>query len=456
MNKLFKYCVLTVSILVFANNPMKAQRYENGLIDKTVALVGNDMIMISQIEDEIKMMSAEGYVTDANARCQILENMMISKLFLNQARIDSLTVNYDFVDMELNSWISQMMSYLGGEKGVEEYFGKSIFRIKQERREALSEMSLTDDMRRQVAGSATQMTPSQIKNYFKDMPKDSLPIVSPQYQYRHIVLYPDTEDAGLKAKEQLLEIRERIIAGERFSTLAQIYSQDPGTAMKGGELGMVSKQLYWPEFSDAAMALKAGQVSSIVETPDGFHIIQMIERDGEMFNARHILRKPIYTAADRDIAFKRLDSIKTQIDTGMIEFPMAARMYSRDHKSNMSGGVVVNEMTGSSLLAIDELKPQDYEIIKNMKEGDISEPFESVDNEGRSGNTVYKIIKLEKIIPSHVANFDTDFSVLQQEANNKVAMDAIVAFIKEKQATSYIVIDPMFHQCDFEYSGWIK
>lgn len=455
MNKLFKYCAFIVAILSLPNVALYAQRYEKGLIDKTVAIVGNDMIMVSQIEDEIKMMAAEGYGTDANARCQVLENMMISKLFLNQAKIDSLTVNHDFVDMELNNWLSQIMSYLGGEKAVEQYFGKSIFKIRQERREALSEMSLTDDMRRKVSGAATQMTPSQIKSYFKDMPKDSLPIVSPQYQYRQVVLYPNREDAALQAKEQLLEIRERIIAGERFSTLAQIYSQDPGSSAKGGELGMVSKQLYWPEFSDVAMALRAGQVSSIVETPDGFHLIQMIERDGDMFNARHILRRPIYTAADREKAFNRLDSIKTQIDTGLVEFSMAARKYSEDPKSNMSGGVVVNPMTGSALLAVDELKPEDYEILKNMKEGDVSAPFESVDNEGR-GNTIYKIVKLEKIIPSHVASFDTDFYVLQQEANNKVAMDAIIKFVKEKQATTYIVIDPMFHNCNFEYPGWIK
>ena len=244
--------------------------------------------------------------------------------------------------------------------------------------------------------------------------------------------------------------------GEKFSNLASIYSQDPGSAVKGGELRMASKQLYWPAFSDAAMSLKPGQVSQIIETPDGYHLIQLIERDGDMFNARHILLKPIYTSNDRTKAFAKLDSVRTIIVSDSIKFEAAARKFSQDPKTFVNGGLLSEESSGSSLFEKDLLKPTDYAIIKDMKVGDVSDPFESSDNEGRSGNTVYKIIKLVKVIPSHVANYKDDFNVLLTEAKNRASMEAIDKFIDKKQASTFIRIDPMFTKCPFKREGWIK
>jgi len=455
MKQIFVATALLCIISIFGTESY-AQRYREGLIDKTIVLIGNDMIMLSDLENEVQMMSARGFTADRNARCQIIEDMLVSKLFLNQARIDSLEVNEANVESALTQRINEVMTQLGGEKQLEEYFKKPLYKLRQEWKEMLTDQSLIQDMQRKVAGNIPNLTPSDIEKYCKETPEEDLPIVSTQYRIRQIVLYPDKEAAELEVKERLLGLRERIVAGEKFSTLARIYSQDPGSYAKGGELGMASRSIFWPAFSDAAMSLKVGQVSQIVETPDGFHLIELIAREGDMFNARHILIKPHYTTEDRVKAFNRLDTIRTRIIGDSISFFNAARYLSEDRKTATNGGLLADEYTGSSYFEKDQLKPADYNVLKDMQEGDISEPFESLDNEGRSGNTVYKIIMLEKIIPSHVADYKTDFNVLLEDANRKNSNAAIDKFILEKQKKTYIVIDPLFKECNFMREGWVK
>ncbi len=456
MKERFKLHILTIVLLGFSTVPAFAQKYTKGLVDKTIAMVGNDMIQLSTLESEVQMMMFQGVTSDKNLRCEVLENLLVQKLFLTQARLDSLNANMDAVESNLNQRIQDVMTQLGGEKATEAYFKKPIFKIKQEWREALTEQSLVQNMQGTIAQKAPSLTPSDIEKYYKNTPKDSLPIISTQYQYRQISIYPDKEQAVMAIKEKLLEFRDRVIKGEKFSTLAAIYSQDPGSASRGGELRMASKQLYWPAFSDAAMSLKVGQVSQIVETPDGFHLIQLIEKEGDMFNARHILLKPVYTNIDREKAFSTLDSLRKQIVADSIRFDLAARRYSQDVKTLVNGGLVAEENSGSTYFDKDMLKKEDYAILKDLKVGEVSEPFESTDNEGRNGNTVYKIIKLEKVIPSHVATFKDDFSVLLNGAKNQSAQKAIDEFITKKQASTFIRIDPLFAKCPFKREGWIK
>ncbi len=447
---------IALGLFVILGQALYGQTYKGGLIDKTIALVGNEIITISQLEAEVQMMMAQGMVSDrSNIRCEILENMLTQKLFLTQAKLDSLNVNLDQVESELSSRIDNAMASLGGEKAVEAYFNKPIHKLRSDWRDILSDQSLTQQMQQKVMQSAGSMTPSDVEKFYKKVDKDSLPILSTQYKLSQIVLYPVKERAAMAAKERLLEFRNRILNGEKFSTLATIYSQDPGSAGRGGELRMAPKSMYWPAFSDAAVALKPGQISQIVETPDGFHLIQMIEKDGDMFNARHILLKPEYTSEDRNKAFKTLDSLKSKILSDSLKFEMAARFYSQDPKSAVSGGLMADENTGSIYFEKDQLKPADYAVLKDMKVGDISVPFESLDNEGR-GQTIYKIIKLEEIVPSHVANISQDFNIIQNIADNRKQTEAIDAFIKEKQKSNLIIIDDMFKKCEFEREGWVK
>lgn len=447
--------ILSAALLLLAILPARGQKYD-GIVEKSVALVGNDIVMLSEIEAEAQMERARGLSVDKSARCEILENFLVSKLFLTQARLDSLVVNDAQVSAMLEQRLNEVLTTLGGEQKTEAYFGKPLYKLREEWRSALSDQSLIQEMQRNVAQDIPKVTPRDVKKYVEDTPAEDLPMVSTKYRIRQVGLYPDKEAAELAVKEQLIGLRERVVNGEKFSTLARLYSQDPGSVAKGGELGMASKSIFWPAFSDAAMSLKVGQVSQVVETPDGFHIIQLIEREGDMFNARHILIKPQYTSKDRERAFQRLDSIRNIVLEEQMTFADAARSFSEEKHSATSGGLMADEYTGSSYFEKDQLKPNDYNVLRNMKEGEVSEPFESLDNEGRNGNTIYKILYLEKVIPAHTATFKEDYNTLLDEVNQKNSLAAIDKFIEEKQKTTYIVIDPMFQGCDFQRKGWVK
>ena len=431
-----------------------AQVYPGGLVDKTVAVVGNEMISLSQLEQEILYMRMQGMFSDKNMRCEQLEKMLESKLFLMQARVDSLSVNQEMVNSSLAQRMDQVRTNFGGDEAVENFYGKPLYKLRQEWRQQLEDMTLTQQMQSQIASKIPELTPQDVKDYIKNTDPEDLPMVPIKYQLSQICIYPDREAANLAVKEKLLSIRERIINGEKFSTLARIYSEDPGSARKGGELGMASKSIFWPAFSDAAMSLKPGVISQIVETPDGFHIIEVIDKKGDMFNARHILIKPQYTEQDKEKAFKTLDSLKTEIHNNAVTFSLAAKFYSQDAATKTNGGQMADPNTGSSYFEIDQLKPEDYAAIKNLKEGEISEPVESKDNEGRDGNTVYKIIRVDKIIPAHPASFENDYSTMLEEAKMKKQTEAIDEFIDSKIKTTYITIDPIFKDCDFSREGW--
>ena len=402
------------------------------------------------------MMRAYGMMSDRTGRCEILEQMMSAKLFLMQARLDSIAVNADMVEGELRNRIDMLRSNYGGDEEVERQFGKPIYKLRQEWREAIQDQTLQQQMQSEIANKIPELTPYDVEKYLESVEPEDLPVVPVMYQLSQICIYPDREAADIAVKERLLAIRERIINGEKFSTLARIYSQDPGSARKGGELGMASKSIFWPAFSDAAMSLKPGIVSQIVETPDGFHLIEVLDKKGDMFNARHILLKPEYTSEDRENGFRVLDSLKTELANGAVTFALAARFYSEDPATRTNGGQMADPNTGSSYFEIDQLKPQDYAAIKELKEGEISEPFQSLDNEGRSGNTVYKIIKVDKILPAHPATFASDYALLMKAAKEKMQMDAISKFIDSKIKSTYIVIDPLFKDCVFEREGWYE
>ena len=450
--------VIVFAAALLLTTGLSAQKYKGGLVDKTVAVVGNEVILVSDLESEVQQMQAQGRSSDRDMRCTILENMMESRIFLMQARIDSLTVNYDMVDGELSNRIDQFRTYLGGDDELEKYFGKPLYRLRQEWRQLFEDQSLIQQEQASIADAIPEVTPYDVQQFLDTVAVEDLPVVPIKYQLSQICIYPDREAAAMAVKERLLSLRERIINGEKFATLARIYSEDPGSARRGGELGMASKSIFWPAFSDAAMALRPGVISQIVETPDGYHIIEVIEKKGDMFNARHILLKPQYTAEDREKAFSRLDSLRTKILDDEIKFNLAARFFSEDPATRTNGGQMADPATGSSYFEIDQLKPADYAAIKDLKEGEISEPVESTDNEGyqqgRQGNTVYKVIRVDKIVPAHSASFTNDYTELQARVRSQRQIEAIDAFLDKRIKDTYIVIDPMYKECPFSREVW--
>ena len=428
-----------------------AQKY-NGLVDKSVAILGSEMISLSDVEAQAQAARAQGYAAD---RCQILEGMMQSKLFLAQSRLDSLVANPDQVMAQLEQYTAQTLTMVGGEDNLSQYFGnKPLYKLRQEWRDQIEEQTLVQMEQQEISKKIPEITPYDVKQFLDTADVASLPVVPIKYQMSQICVYPDREAAAIAVKERLLSIRERIINGERFATLARLYSEDPGSSRKGGELGLASKSIFWPAFSDAAMSLKPGTISQIVETPDGFHIIEVLEKKGDMFNARHILIKPSYTDEDREKAFKRLDSLRTAIMDSTITFELAARFFSEDPATRTNGGQMADPSTGSAYFEIDQLKPQDYAAIQDLKVGEISQPIVSLDNEGRDGNLVYKIVRLDKIVPAHTATFESDYTELLGIVRNIKTTEAINQFLDEKIDTSYIIIDPLYKDCEFSRKGW--
>ena len=451
-----KHIILTAAALLTCLS-LSAQKYKGGVIDKTVAVVGGETLLLSDLEGEIQQMRMNGVSSDRDIRCELLESMMEAKIFLMQARIDSLSVNNDMVESNLSQRMDWFRTQLGGDEEMEKYFGKPLYKLRQEWQKTLEEQSLTEQERAEIASKIAEVTPYDVQQYIQATEPEDLPVVPVKYQLSQICIYPDRENAAVAVREKLLSLRERIMNGEKFATLARIYSEDPGSARRGGELGMASKSIFWPAFSDAAMALRPGTISQIVETPDGFHIIEVIEKKGDMFNARHILLKPQYTTEDREKAFARL---KTKIQEEEISFELAARFFSEDPATRTNGGQMADPATGSSYFEMDQLKPADYAAIKDLKVGEISQPVESQDNEGylqgRSGNLVYKIIRVDKIIPAHTATFENDYTQILDKVKQQKQLEAVDRFLSDKIKNTYIIIDPLFAECEFSREEWNK
>jgi peptidyl-prolyl cis-trans isomerase SurA len=442
------YLSLLIIIGGFQNLPG-----QTGIIDEVIAVIGDKRILYSDIEQNILQLKAQGDRVDENTRCITLEQLLVQKLLLNQSEVDSLEVTDSQVEGELNSRMLYFINAIGSEQKLEDYFKKSTLEIKQDLRGEIKEQLLTNKMRQKIT-EGLSVTPSEVRAYYKSLPQDSLPYIDAEVEYNQILLYPkSSEQAIIDVREKLLGIRERIINGESFTTLAVIYSEDPGSAVKGGDIGWLAKSELDPEYARAAFALKKGSVSKIVESSFGYHIIQCIDRTEDRIHTRHILLRPKIEKSEKTEAISRLDSIVRLARLDSLKFNLAAMQYSQDEDTRVNGGQAVNPYRRGIRWKMDEFEPAEYNIINNLKVGEISDPYESTDNKGKAA---FKVIWLKNRTNPHVGNLKEDYNLFKAKASQIKQNEMVNNWAEDKIKTTYIRISDDYARCSFSLQGWLK
>ena len=444
------------------------------MLDKVVAVVGNSSVSYSDVQQYaqqiLEQRRAEGYTSDRPAQDEALEQLMTQKLLYNQALLDSVEISQAEVAQRVEQQVQSMIDREGSITALEKRSHMAIYHIRDLFRRQLEEQSYAQAMQQTVV-SKTKIVPGEVERFFNSKNKSNLPIIAEQYMYGQITMFPkNMKEAKLRTRERLIEMRERIVTGKtRFATLARMYSVD-GSAIQGGELEPAPLAGFVKSFADALEELKPGQVSEVVETEFGFHLIQLIDKKGQLYHCRHILLRPTYTVDEIVAPMRELDSIARLIKCDSLTFEEAARKHSDDKHSKQNGGVVTNhdllerysaydaKLTATKFLkedfgAMGGKSIDDYNAISRLKIGEMSDPFRSTD---MMGNELVKIVKLLKVIPAHNASLEEDYLRLEQMALAEKQEQEFNAWLDRKISSMYIYIAPEFRGCEFENKNWVK
>jgi peptidyl-prolyl cis-trans isomerase SurA len=447
-----KIFLILVILFIPGVIPVKSQK----LVESIVAIVGNEVIYLSDLENTVADLRRNGNRTPADQlQCSLLNEMLVSKLFLDQARIDSIIVTDDVVEGDLNMRMNDAIRRAGSEEALMTFFKKSMLEIKRDIKKTLLEQEIVREVQTKIAGDIT-VTPNALKRFYSAIPKDSLPVIPARYEISLIqVDPPKNEDNKAEARQKLLDIRSQILAGKSFSVLARLYSEDTESAKQGGEIGFLTRGELEKEYADVAFSLTKNTVSRIVESKFGFHIIQLIDRKGDMVNTRHILVRPKVKPEQAQMAMHKLDSLANLIRQDSIKFETAALRFSTHKDSRINGGKLVSmdPSDRTTWFALDALNPEMYVRIRDMKVGEISEPFKTTDE---SNNEVFRIVRLDNVMPAHTANLKDDYQSLYNEALVEERTKKFDKWVKEKTAITYIKISEEFKSCDFLKQGWLK
>ncbi len=457
MRSIAKSFVVLFALLFCGKGFAQQEKADNGqVVDRVIAVVGQNMIKESELETAfLQQKSNSGIVEDAfMVRCDLFEGMLINKLMLNQAETVSLNVTEVEVDREMDSRIRYMIKMYGSQEQLEKQMRKSIAEIKEYYRDMIRENILIGQVEQQLTGAIT-ITPQEVVDYYKSISQDSLPTTEDEYIFSQIVKLPKvSEEEKAAVKERLNGYRDRILKGSKFSTLATLYSEDPGSAAKGGELGFFSRGEMVSEFENAAFALQDGEISPVIETQYGFHIIQMIERRGNQVNCRHILLQPKVSDAQLMEAKRELEEIKSRIEKGEISFEEAIRLYS-DDESKINQGLIVNPYNASASFSKDAINETMGNLEKvdfnAMKEGDITNPVLFQAELAQA----YRLIKVNKKTLAHKVNLTDDYDKIQESALASRRLDIIKKWADKRIDKTYIRIIPEYSDCDFKLN-WLK
>ena len=452
MKRNFKFCLVLIILFlpgVFTANSQK-------LIESIAAIVGNEVIYLSDLENTLTDLRRGGNKTNIDQlRCNVFEEMLVSKLFLDQARIDSITVADDAVDGELNMRMNDAIRRSGSEEALVEFFKKSMIEIRRDIKKTMLEQEVVREVQGKISENIT-VTPAALKRFYSSLPKDSIPVIPAKYEISIIqVDPPSNEDNKAEARQKLLDIRSQILAGKSFNVLSIMYSEDTESAKNGGEIGFLTRGELEKEYADAAFSLTKNTVSKIIETKFGFHIIQLIDRKSEMVNTRHILVRPKVKPEQAEKAISRLDSLSNLIRKDSIKFETAALRFSTHKDSRINGGkfVSANPSERITWFTLEELNPEMYVQIRDMKVGEISEPFRTTDE---NNNVVFRIIKLDSELSAHTANLKDDYQNLYNAALMTERTKVFEKWVKEKIEITYLKISEEFKSCEFLKKGWLK
>ena len=417
------------------------------IIEKVISQVGGEIVILSELEEQFALLSERQPDLPADARCMILDNILTQKLLINQAKLDSIEVADEEVEAQLNARIEQILEYMGGDlKQFEEYYGQTVTEVKDAFREDLRNQLLSDRMRAQVMKSVT-VTPSEVKRFFRKIPRDSLPYFDSEVEVGEIVVKPKVNpEERKKAIDKLDNLRKRITeGGEDFAELASVFSDDPGSARTGGDLGWTKRGKFVPEFEAAAYKLSDNEISDVVESEFGFHLIQLIARRGNSINTRHILIKPEITDNDLEITRLKLDSVRLEILNDSVTWSQAVKKYGDENVQSFNNdGKMINPSSGNTYYEIADLDPDIYFTIDTMKVSGISSSYSYTDPKGE---TYFRIIQLQSRSEPHTASLERDYSRIQDAAIEQKKSNYMSEWIQSKVNETYVHIEYTYEGC---------
>ena len=469
------FVAMAATIFMFTTETLQAQERRQVMLDKVVAVVGGSAILHSEILEYAEALTAQrrqmGYTSDRDIINESLEALMEQKLLYNQALIDSIEVNNGEIVTRIENYVQSLIAEEGGIAQLEAKEHMPIYTYREMLRQRYEEQAYAQAMKQSIVGKVV-VVPGEVERFYNNVDKDSLPVIGEQYVYAHITKFPTSlKEAQQRTKERLLDMRERVITGKtKFSVLARMYSLD-GSAMYGGEMEPMPSSYYVRPFAEALEKLKPGQISEIVETEFGFHIIELIEKKGDVYRCRHILLRPTFTRDELMEPANQLDSIANLIRCDSISFESAALQFSDDATSKHNGGIVSNSdilarmgvYDGARMTATRFLKEDfsaqggksldDYAALMRLKVGEISNSFQTTD---LMGNQMSKIVKLVEIIPAHVASLGDDYIRLEEMALQQKQEKIYRTWLDDKIKSMYVYIDPAYRSDEFENKNWIK
>ena len=428
----------------------------DNVAEEVAWVVGDQPIWKSEIEEAYQNMRYEGVPIAGDPYCIVPEQLAIEKLYLHQADIDTVIIPDAMVFQQVEAQLNNYIMNLGSKEKVEQYFNKSLPSLRESLREMVRNRGRVQEVQRSLTGNI-KSTPSDVRRFFSKMPEDSVPWVPLQVETQILTMAPAVPREAIEdVKSRLRNFTEQVNKGEsQFSTLAILYSEDPGSAARGGELGFCGRAEFVPEFSAVAFNLNdPKKVSKIVETEYGFHIIQLIEKRGDRINVRHILMKPKVAEKDLTEAVNRMDSLRTDILAEKFSFEEAVAYLSQDKTTRNNKGRMVNENSGSTLFRMAELPQEVAKKVDGMQPGEISEPFIMVDP--KTNHEIVAMVKLTSRIPGHKANISDDYQLIKNMYENSRRQEILETWLAKKIKDTYIRIEDGWRNCEFKNDGWIK